>query len=66
MKSVEFHRWFLTGPTGKRYKTRHVMTREDALEQDPTAEPVPNSKEVRELPATPEEIERSMNPRGKR
>jgi hypothetical protein len=56
-KPTEFWRWIVNSesPPGKRIKTRHLMTREQALARDPTAEPVPGSMEMRDLPETEDE-----------
>lgn len=40
---------------GKRIKTRHKMTRDQALKRDPTATPVPGTMEMREVPETAED-----------
>jgi len=58
MKTVEMWRWWVASetPPGKRIKTRHHMSREDALKRDPTAEPVPGTMELREIAETPEEV----------
>lgn len=51
MPTLELHRWTITDPvTLKRRPTRYVMTREDALALDRTAEPVPGTLEVRAVP----------------
>lgn len=56
MITREFWRWhMLSETTGRRAATRYRMTREQALAQDPTAEPVEGSLEVRQCPETPEE-----------
>lgn len=54
MPALELHRWVITDQvTGKRRPTRYVMSREDALALDPTAEPVPGTLEVRAVPDDP-------------
>ena len=55
MKQVGYWRGYVESqtPPGKRIKTRHHMTREDALARDPTATPVPGSLEVRHIPDEP-------------
>lgn len=52
MKPTEFWRWNVWSETGprKRVKTRHAMTREQAMQRDPTATPIPGTREVRNLP----------------
>lgn len=53
MKRIEVSAWYLRSQaTGKRYKSRWKMTRDDALVHDPQAEPVPGTEEARELPET--------------
>ena len=54
-KPTEFHRWFITDETGRRRKTTYRMTREDALQRFPGAEPVPGTVEIRNLPDTDDE-----------
>lgn len=58
MKRVERYRWKVESqtPPGRRITTRHYMSREEALERDPTAEPV-GLPQYLDLPNTPEEIE---------
>lgn len=58
MKATEFWRWETWSTTGprKRIKTRHHMTREQALERDPTATPIPGTCEVRNLPQNDDEL----------
>lgn len=54
MPALELHRWMVTDEvTGKRRATRYVMSREDALKLDPTAEPVPGTLELRAVPDDP-------------
>ena len=56
MKSTEFFLWLITDErTGKRRRTRHRMTREYALAEYPGAEPDPSTREIRDLPESPEE-----------
>jgi len=48
MEQQEYWRWLMHSDTHhKRVKTRHLMTEADALAQDPTAERVPGSLELR-------------------
>lgn len=57
MVEREYWFWWVTSErTGKRVQTRHRMTRETALETDPTAEPVALSREVRRCPTTDREM----------
>ena len=51
-KPTEFWRWETWSETGprRRIKTRYRMTREQALERDPTATPIPGTMELRNLP----------------
>ena len=44
-------RWFITDDLGRRHQTRYVMSEDDALATDPTAERVPGSIEIRHVPA---------------
>lgn len=57
MKRVERYRWNVESqtPPGRRITTRHYMTREQALERDPTAEPVGLPQYI-EVPETREEF----------
>lgn len=57
-KRVERYRWNVESqtPPGRRIATRHYMTREEALERDPTAEPV-GLPQYLDMPDSPEEIE---------
>ena len=51
MKPTEFWIWWITDEiTGKRRRTSYRMTRTDALERFPGAEPVAGSMEIRDLP----------------
>jgi hypothetical protein len=51
MHTIELWRWRLTSPiTGKRVATRYRMTAADAMAQDPTAEPVLGTLEMRSVP----------------
>lgn len=71
-KPTEFWRWEIWSDRTprKRIKTRHHMTREDALARDPTSTPIPGTREVRNLPETEEEYRRmfshSINSKGPR
>ena len=48
---TEFFRWYVTDErTGKRLLTRYAMTRADAAERYPDAEPALDTREVRDLP----------------
>lgn len=47
-KTMYLYRWMITDPTsGRRHATRHRMTEADAVETDPTAQPIEDSLEVR-------------------
>lgn len=49
--TIELWRWTITDPvTGRRRETRHLMIERDALMEDPTAERLDGTLEVRELP----------------
>ncbi|MCW5666487.1 MAG: hypothetical protein KIT35_21865 [Piscinibacter sp.] len=63
MKRIEVCAWYLRSEaTGKRYKSRWKMTREDALVHDPHAEPVPGTEESREIPESEaERLARQMS-----
>jgi hypothetical protein len=51
MATKHYWRWVVTEEwSGRRIKTRHVMTEADALERDPTAEKIPGTYECREVP----------------
>lgn len=51
MPTIHLWRWRLTSEiTGRRYSSRWVMSEADALALDPTAERLPHSLEVREVP----------------
>ena len=51
MHTIELFRWYLTcRDTGRRYRTRHLMSRADALSLDPLAKPVEGSREARLVP----------------
>lgn len=55
MRSVTYYRYWVTAPGRKReYLTSFPMTAEDAASY-PSARPEPSSREVREVPETPEE-----------
>jgi hypothetical protein len=60
MKTVEMWHWRLRDHRGKVQTTRWAMTEADALERDPLAVRVPNSREARNLPETPEEMVRTL------
>ena len=48
---TEFFRWYITDErTGKRRLTRYAMTRAEAAERFPDAEPDLRTREVRNLP----------------
>ena len=61
MKQVERYRWKVDSqtPPGRRITTRHYMTREQALDRDPTAEPV-GLPQYLYMPETPEELEQRL------
>lgn len=56
MKQVEYFFWFLpnANPRGKPYLSRWKMSEEEAKARGATR-PDPGSREVREVPETPEE-----------
>lgn len=57
MKNVDYWRWRLKSDTGgKVYSSRHHMTEEQALKQDPNAVRILGSHKVYEIAETPEEI----------
>lgn len=58
MKKVDYWRWRLKAQThgGKVYNSRHVMTEEQALAQDPDAVRIPGTHRVIDVAETPEEI----------
>ena len=56
MRTLELHRWLVTGPTGRRTPSRHLMTEAEARQADPLAEPVPGTKELRRVPETEAEL----------
>lgn len=62
-KPTEFHRWFILSETqpGRRIKSTWHMTREQAMERDPTATPIPGTMEVRDLPESLEETLRDTH-----
>jgi len=48
---TDFYRWFIVDErTGKRRLTRYAMTREQAAERYPPAEPDLRTREIRNLP----------------
>jgi hypothetical protein len=56
MIPTEFFRWWVTDPeTGAVKRTTYRMTREDAEQRFPGAEPDPLTREVRNLPESPDE-----------
>ena len=56
MHTVELWRWRLTDPaTGRAYRTRYVMTQEDAFALDPGAQRVEGTLERRQVPDGPHE-----------
>jgi hypothetical protein len=59
-KPVEFWRWEIesTTPPGKRVKTSYRMTREEALQRDPAATPIPGTCEVRNVAENDDELAR--------
>lgn len=67
MKPTEFFRWWVPDErrAGKLRLTRYAMTREQAAEAFPGAEPNLATREVRELPETPEEVGQSMHNGGR-
>jgi hypothetical protein len=53
LKPTEFYKWFVTDPeTGARKRTTYRMSREDAEQRFPVAEPDPTTREVHNLPET--------------
>jgi hypothetical protein len=65
MKPTEFYKWFVTAPeTGARKRTTYRMTREDAEERFPGAEPDLDTLEVRNLPESPDEWQSAGKLRG--
>lgn len=61
---TEFFRWWITDErTGKRRLTRFAMTRAEAAERYPGAEPNVRTREVRDLPA-PGEARANTRPGG--
>ena len=53
-RTIELCLWRVTDPVRhRRYVTRCRMTETDALDLDPAAEPVPGSREVRQVPTDP-------------
>lgn len=56
MRQVEYHRWYLPGrtPRSKPYLSSWKMTAEEAAQRG-AIRPEPTSREVREIPETPEE-----------
>ena len=56
-KPTEFFRWWVANERrpGKRRLTTYAMTREQAAERFPGAEPDERTRAVRNLPETPEE-----------
>lgn len=61
MKRIEMHRWEVASetPPGRRVKTRHHMTREEALMRDPSAVPIPGTLRVVDLPEASDEKTRA-------
>ena len=60
MKETEFYRWWVPDAwSGKLGLTRYKMTVADAQERFPGCKPDPQSREVRDLPETREELMRS-------
>lgn len=56
MHTVELWRWRLTDlATGRAYRTRYVMTQEDAFALDPSVQLVEGSLERRQVPDGPHE-----------
>lgn len=47
MHTITLYRWIVTGRDGRRRPTRHRMTADEALATDPTAEPIPDTREDR-------------------
>jgi hypothetical protein len=65
MRQVEFWRWAYTDPeTGARKRTTYRMSREDAEQRFPGAEPIEGTREVRNLPDGPEEWDSAGAARG--
>jgi len=59
---TEFFHWYITDErTGKRRLTTYAMTRADAAERYPDAEPDLGTREVRGLPE-PGEVRRNTRP----
>jgi hypothetical protein len=56
IKPTEFYKWWVTDPeTGARIRTTYRMDRKTALERFPGAQPDPLTREVRNLPESPDE-----------
>jgi hypothetical protein len=56
MRQVEFFRWVYNDlETGARKRTTYRMSREDAEQRFPGAEPIEGTREVRNLPESPDE-----------
>lgn len=66
MKTIELWRWRVRGPNGRVHATRYAMTEADALQRDAAAVRVPGTRELREVPATPQEAARLMPGAGMR
>jgi hypothetical protein len=63
MQTVEYWRWWIVSETtGRRVKTRHLMTEAQALERDPTATRVPGTMEPRQVPEPGEYVPPHFNP----
>ena len=54
-KPVEFWLWWFTDASGRRRRTPYRMSREEALERYPDAEPVAGTMEVRSVRSSNEE-----------
>lgn len=60
MATIELWRWRLVDPaTGRRVTTRYAMTEADARATDAAAEPVPGTREVRDVPDDAEQMSTS-------
>jgi hypothetical protein len=66
MKTVEYWRWRLASATkpGKRTTTSYVLTEEEALRRDPTAERMPGTRVEREVPETEDESQEALYRQG--
>lgn len=65
-KPVEFWLWWFTDASGRRRRTPYRMSREEALERYPDAEPVAGTMEVRSIRSSNQEQHPAGNVRKKR